>query len=148
MRMARELVADLTNVKTSVELIPRVSGGGFRAAPLQYNLRGTDLAELDELSKKMIAELDAVDGIVDVNSTYDPEKPEVSIDIDRERAADLGVPLDKLGRTVQALIGGQEVTTFEQGGETHDVRIRLVEDDRDRSDANLCPASRIASGTR
>jgi HAE1 family hydrophobic/amphiphilic exporter-1 len=117
-------------LKVSVEQVPRVSGGGFRASPLQYNLRGSNLEELDRYSQQMIEQLRSVDGIVDVNTTYDPQKPEISIHIDRERAADLEIPLDKLGKTVNALVGGQEVTTFEQEGETYDVRVRLVERDR------------------
>ncbi len=135
MSMARERLADLDHLKISVELIPRVSGGGFRSAPLQYNLRGSNLEQLDTLSQEMIRQLNQVDGIVDVNATYDPRKPEIAIDIDRERAANLGVSLEELGKTVQALIGGQEVTTFEEDGETHDVRIRLVDSDRARSNA-------------
>lgn len=135
MALAREQLADLTHLKISVELVPRVSGGGFRSSPLQYNLRGSDLQQLDELSQQLVQRLGEVDGIVDVNSTYDAEKPEVSIEIDRERAADLDVPLDRLGRSVRALVGGQKVTTFKQDGETYDVRVRLVEKDRRLSDS-------------
>ena len=133
MAMARERVADLNHLKVSVELIPRVSGGGFRAAPLQYNLRGTDLDQLDVLANKVVGRMREVNGIVDVNSTYNASKPEVLIDIDRERAADLGVSIEKLGKAVRTLVGGQEVTTFEQGGETYNVRVRLAEPDRVRS---------------
>jgi len=135
MRLARERLADLTECDISVEEIPRVSGGGFRAAPVQYNLRGPDLAVLDETSRHVIREMQKTDGIVDVNSTYDPEKPEISVVIDRERAADLGVSARDLGKTIRALVGGQEVTTFEQDGETYDVRVRLVASDRTRREA-------------
>ena len=44
MQLARDRLADLTECDISVEEIPRVSGGGFRAAPLQYNLRGPNLS--------------------------------------------------------------------------------------------------------
>jgi HAE1 family hydrophobic/amphiphilic exporter-1 len=135
MLLARERLADLSHCKISVENVPRIGGGGFRAAPLQYNLRGPDLAVLDEVSLKVIQGMDEVPGIVDVNSTYDPEKPEISVIIDRERAADLGVSARELGKTIRALVGGQEVTTFEEGGETYDVRLRLVASDRTRREA-------------
>jgi HAE1 family hydrophobic/amphiphilic exporter-1 len=79
--------------------------------------------------------LNEVGGIVDINSTYDPQKPEISVLIDRERAADLGVSARELGRTIRALVGGQEVTTFEADGETYDVRVRLVASDRTQRDA-------------
>ena len=135
MNLARQQLADLTHLKVSVELIPRVSGGGFRAAPLQYNLRGADLQQLERLSHQFIKRLSDIEGIVDINTTYDPRKPEVSIDIDRERAANMGVSIEKLGEAVRALVGGQEVSTFQQGGETYDIRLRLVEGDRRRSEA-------------
>lgn len=135
MQLARERLADLTHCKISVENIPRVSGGGFRSAPLQYNLRGPELDVLDEVSGRVIHGMSEVPGIVDVNSTYDPEKPEMSVMIDRERAADLGVSARDLGKTIRALVGGQKVTTFEEGGETYDVRVRLVASDRTRREA-------------
>ncbi len=51
---------------------------GIRAAPLQYDLRGSDLDELDEVAEQMIArDRRKFPGIVDVNSTYDAGKPEV-----------------------------------------------------------------------
>ncbi len=131
MRMARERLADLTHLKVSVELIPRVSGGGFRAAPLQYNLRGPDLAQLDGVAGQMVERLADVEGIVDVNSTYDATKPEVAITPDRNRAVDLGVSIEDIGRATQTLIGGEDVSTFEEAGESYDVRLRLKASGRD-----------------
>ena len=135
MQLARERLADLTQCDISVENIPRVSGGGFRSSPVQYNLRGPDLDVLDGLADQIISEMQKVPGLVDVNTTYDPEKPEISVMIDRERAADLGVSARELGKTIRALVGGQEVTTFEENGESYDVRLRLVASDRTRTEA-------------
>jgi HAE1 family hydrophobic/amphiphilic exporter-1 len=135
MGLARERLADLSHCKISVENVARIGGGGFRAAALQYNLRGPDLDVLDQTAKKIMAGMSRVPGIVDVNSTYDPHKPEISVIIDRERAADLGVSARDLGKTIRALVGGQEVTTFEEGGESYDVRVRLVASDRTRREA-------------
>ena len=143
---ARERLLGLSHLKTSVELIPRVSGGGFRAAPIQYNLRGNDLGELERLSARFIEALGRTDGIVDVNSTYDASKPEVAVHPDRDRAADLGVHFQSLGETVQTLIGGRAVSTFEERGERHDVRLRLEASARDRSDSILSLPVRTSSG--
>jgi hydrophobic/amphiphilic exporter-1 (mainly G- bacteria), HAE1 family len=135
MFMARERLADLGECDISIEDIPRVSGGGMRSSPIQFNLRGPDLATLDELSKKVVDDMNKVGGIVDLNTSYDPEKPEISVIIDRERAADLGVSARDLGSTIRALVGGQEVTSFKEGGESYDVRMRLVASDRTGRDA-------------
>ncbi len=144
MAMARTRLADLTHLKLSVEQVSRVGGGGFRSAPLQYNVRGINLEKLVGLSDKMAASIGQVPGIVDVNSTYDSGKPEVDVIIDRQKAADQGVSVQDLGNAIRALIGGEEVTTFEEGGESYDVRIRLAETDRDRPDAILSVPVRTA----
>lgn len=135
MLLAREQLADLKECDISIEEIPRVSGGGMRSSPIQFNLRGPDLATLDDLSKQVIEGIEKVGGIVDLNTSYDPEKPEISVIIDRERAADLGVSARDLGSTIRTLVGGQEVTSFKEDGESYDVRIRLVASDRTGRDA-------------
>lgn len=146
MTLARDTLADLTHSKISVENIPRVSGGGFRSAPLQYNLRGSDLVKLEDTAEEMIERIRQVSGVVDVNTTYNPHKPEVAVNPKRERIADLGVNVDKLGRAVRTLVGGQEVTTFEDEGETFDVRVRLAESQRNRAAAIRSLPVRTASG--
>jgi len=133
MQMTREVLRDYKHLKISVELIPRVSGGGFRAAPLQYNLRGPNLEQLDVLSHEVMARMNKIDGIVDVNSTYNATKPEVAVTIDRKRASDLGIDIETIGKAVNALIGGKVATTYKEDGESYDVRIRLTEDGRDQA---------------
>ncbi|HMO13025.1 MAG TPA: efflux RND transporter permease subunit [Pirellulaceae bacterium] len=135
MSMAREALADLSHSKISVEYIPRVSGGGFRSAPLQYNLRGSDIGLLEQTAVKVVEQLRTIPGIVDINLTYDSTKPEISVIPDRDRAADLGIDIEKIGRAVQTMVGGRPVSTFEDGSESFDVRVRLAEADRNRADA-------------
>jgi HAE1 family hydrophobic/amphiphilic exporter-1 len=146
MLLAREQLADLTHLKISVEQIPRVSGGGFRSAPLQYVVRGADLDRLIEVSDQVAESTAKVPGIVDVNSSYDAGKPEVNVVINRDRAADLGVSVEDLGKAIRTLIGGEEVTKFEEGGETYDVRVRLAEIDRKRPDSILSVPVRTSTG--
>jgi HAE1 family hydrophobic/amphiphilic exporter-1 len=146
MLMARERLADLKHLDTSVEVVPRISGGGESAAPLQYALQGSDLKALDEVADRMIARMKQVPGIVDINSTYDDGKPEANVRIDRDKASDLGISAQDLGNAIYALIGGRKVGKFEEDGETYDVRIRLAEDDRNRSDAILRVPVRTRSG--
>ncbi|MHC4405217.1 MAG: efflux RND transporter permease subunit [Planctomycetota bacterium] len=146
MAQTRELMADLKHLDVSVDQVPRVSGGGYRVAPLQYNVRGPNLDELVRLSDELAARVGRVEGVVDVNTTYDAGKPEVDVLIDRDKAADLGITVRDLGDAIHTLIGGRKVTTFEQQGETYDVRLRLVQTDRDRPDAILDVPVRTRSG--
>ncbi|MBM4090424.1 MAG: efflux RND transporter permease subunit [Planctomycetes bacterium] len=146
MQSTRDVLVDLRHLRISVEVIPRVAGGGFRVAPLQYSIQGPDLDQLAEYSERFMAEMARLPGIVDVNSTYDAGKPEANVVIDREKASDLGVHVKDIGRAVHALIGGLRATVFEQGGETYDVRLRYAEPDRAHSGKVLRVPVRTASG--
>ncbi len=146
MDLVRQSLADLAHLKISVEIVPRVGGGGFRVAPLQYNLRGSDLDQLAEVADKVCEQMGQVPGIVDINSTFDKGKPQVDVTIDRDRAGDLGISVEDLGDAVYTLIGGRKATTFEDDGDTYDVRVRLAEDDRDRTDSVLSLPVRTAAG--
>lgn len=132
MNLAREMLADLSHLRISVNPVERMGGGGFRSAPIQYNVRGSDLAELDAFASEVIANMEEIPGIVDINTTSEAGKPEVSLEIKRNRAADLQVSVEDLGKVVRTLIGGQKVSTFEDDGENIDVRVRLVGTQRDR----------------
>jgi len=150
MSMARDALAPLVEkyqLDLSVERVGRVSGGGFRHQDVQYVLRGTDLGELERVSTAIIDRFSQLPGVVDVNSTYDPTKPELTIQIDRHKAADLGVTVADIGAALRALVGGQEVTVYEEAGEAYDVRVRLAADQRRRPEDVLSVPVRTASGT-
>ena len=137
---------DLSRLKISVEQVPRIGGGGFRAAPIQYNVRGSDLDQLVGVSESVIQRIRQVPGIVDINSTYDSGKPQVDVRPDRDRISDLLMTTEDVGKAVQTLIGGRKATTFEEDGETCDVRVRLTESDRDRPEAILGVPVRTGHG--
>lgn len=145
-RNALAPLADRYRLDLSVERVGRVSGGGFRNQPLQYNLRGTDLAALEKVSQRIVEQLSKTPGVVDVNTTYDATKPELAIRIDRGRAADLGVTVSDIGTALRAMVGGQEATVYEESGETYDVRVRLVGNQRSRPDDVLSVPVRAAGG--
>lgn len=143
MDMARQRLAPFKHLRISVDVIPRLGGGGFRTAPIQYNLRGNDFDELNRVADKMIDRLkqqnekerDLIDGrdaYKDVNSTSQSGKPEVAIIPDPARSSDLTINADQLGSQVNALIGGVKVSTFEKDGKNYDVRVRLIGNDRNQ----------------
>ena len=138
MNDAREALADLTHLKKSVEVVQAVSGSeaGFKSATIQYNLQGEDIEEIGKVAKKIMARMKE-EGIVDLNSSYDDGKPQVNVVPDRNKAADLGVTVKDIGNAVGTLVGGRRAGKFEEGGETYDVRVRLVRNDRNRPEAVL-----------
>ncbi len=124
-RRAREIVAayprDLT---TSVQPVAAFSGGGMRSSAIQYVLSGAELSKLDQYSSKLLEVMRANPNLVDVDRTLLPGKPELRVEIDRQRAADLGVSVASISETLNFMMAGQEVTTFNQGRDQYDVVLR------------------------
>ncbi|MCX7918702.1 MAG: efflux RND transporter permease subunit [bacterium] len=136
MQLVREQFKIQNSVKISVEEAERI-GAGFRAAMVQFNIRGPNLQELQLISNRIIAELKDTPGFVDVDSSFESGKPELRIYIDREKAADLGVSVGAIASTIQTLIGGQKATDYKEAGDRYEVRVRLEAVDRQKaSDIN------------
>jgi len=121
---AREITKDYPkNLTISVQPVAPISGGGSNA-PVQFNISGPDLNKLDEYSAKVLERMKTDPNMVDPDRSLIPGKPEVQVSIDRQRAADLGVSVAAISQTLNTLIAGQEVTTFNQGTEQYDVNLR------------------------
>ena len=64
-------------------------------------------------------------GLADVDTTWRGGKPQLDVVVDRERAAALGIPAAALGQSVRALMGGDKITDFHEGGDTYDIKVKL-----------------------
>ena len=109
---------------TAVQPVAAIGGGGFRNAGVQYVLVGPDLRKLDDYSKRLLQAVGDDPNIIDADLTYLPGKPELRVDIDRQRAADLGVTVASISEAVNFMMAGQEVTTFNERNEQYDVVLR------------------------
>lgn len=120
--------------KITVEEISAVGGGGGAQsqAPIQFVLRGNDLDELENAASEISAELKKTDGLVDVDTNSAGGKPEISIEIDRDRAADLGVPVATVATTIRSLVAGDPVGELRSPGGTADITIAMPEHLRSR----------------
>jgi HAE1 family hydrophobic/amphiphilic exporter-1 len=113
-------------LRTSVQQVSAISGGGFRNADIQYVIGGPDLKKLTEYSDALLAKMKTLPEVVDADSTLISGKPEVRVVIDRARAADLGVRVGDIAQALNSLVAGQKVSTFNAGTEQYDVRVRSV----------------------
>jgi len=98
--------------------------------PIEFNIRGTDYAELKTASEKITADMEKTGLMVDVDSNYREGQPEVRIVPDREAAARRGVSMDDLGTTILASMGGLREGKFTSDARRYDVRIRLTAEER------------------
>jgi hydrophobic/amphiphilic exporter-1 (mainly G- bacteria), HAE1 family len=133
MAWTRERFADQP-VEVTVEIIAAV-GAGQSQAPIQFVLMGEDIATLTAAAESLAAELKELPGYVDVDTTARAGKPELAVQIDRDRAADLGVPVATIARAIRALVAGDPVGELREPGGTADVVLRMPDEQRDRIEA-------------
>ena len=113
-------------LRTSVQQVATISGGGFRNADIQYVINGPDLEKLTKYSDEMLAKMKTIPDVVDADSTLVTGKPELRVVIDRARAADLGVRVGDIAQALNTLVAGQKVSTFNAGTDQYNVRVRAV----------------------
>ena len=125
MDMARKQVLSKlpSDLRVGVAEVAAFSTGASSAA-VQYVLAGPDLAKLAELAAKMGPEIKAHPAVVDYDTNLITGKPEIQVRIDRDRAADLGVSVADVADTLRMLVAGVKVSSFAEGGEEYDVRLR------------------------
>jgi HAE1 family hydrophobic/amphiphilic exporter-1 len=122
---------DLTLEDYAVEELGLMSMAGARHADLMYSVRGPDVSRLQYYAGNLAERMRQVGGYADVFLSYEVGKPEIALEISRQRAADLGVPASRIGSTLSALFAGIDATTFEDLGERYDVRVQIRPEDRD-----------------
>jgi hydrophobe/amphiphile efflux-1 (HAE1) family protein len=103
------------------------SGGG---APVQVVLGGTDYAELVKWRDKLMERMQDNPGITNVQSNYEERKPQLRVAVDRDRAADLGISLQSVGRTLETVLGSRIVTTFIDRDREYNVILQGRAEDR------------------
>jgi HAE1 family hydrophobic/amphiphilic exporter-1 len=113
--------------------------------PIQISLQGNDMQVLQRLAAEFERKLGGVSGLIDLESSLKASRPTLSLQIDRERAADLGLSVGRIGSALRPLIAGETVTTWQAAdGENYNVRVRLPE--ALRQSAGDVAALPVASG--
>jgi hydrophobe/amphiphile efflux-1 (HAE1) family protein len=129
---------ELNSIPGVRAVVQDLSQQGFtaqRGFPVEFSIRGPDWASLVETSDDIRRELAQSGKVVDIDTDYQLGQPELRVEPDRARAADLGIPIERLASTVNALIGGVRVGKFATGGRRIDVRVRLLADQRSRPES-------------
>lgn len=98
--------------------------------PLRLVLGGTNYEELAEWRDIVLREAEKLSGLSNLASDYKERKPKIDVAIDRDRAADLGVSLSNVGRTLETMLGSRVVTTFIERGEEYRVILQGAEEQR------------------
>jgi HAE1 family hydrophobic/amphiphilic exporter-1 len=131
MGLARGVLKQFPDIRTSVQLVSGIAAGGGRNADLQFNLVGPDLQRLTTYADQIMARMREQPGLVDVDVTLANRKPELRVNIDREKASQFGLQIQDVAGTLRTLVGGEIVGTFRENDDLYDVWLRA--DARDRS---------------
>ncbi|CUX59018.1 Uncharacterized transporter HI_0895 [Agrobacterium fabrum str. J-07] len=136
-RSQQELVAELMPKLRRIAGVnafannPPSLGTSNNARPIEFVLQSSaSYVELDQLTKRFLDRLSDYPAVTNVDTDLKLNKPEMSIEIDRAKASDLGIDIAVIGRTLETLLGSRQVTRFEMDGEQYDVFVQLAAADR------------------
>jgi multidrug efflux pump len=129
LQIARELgprVGGLPGVNAFV-ITPPSLGQGFRDRPINFVIVTSDSYEnLSRVAQAMVAEMAKNPGLVSPDVDLRLNKPELFLEVDRERAADAGVSVEQVARMVETMLGGRAVTRYKRDADQYDVLVQTT----------------------
>ncbi|OGA69094.1 MAG: multidrug transporter AcrB [Betaproteobacteria bacterium RIFCSPLOWO2_12_FULL_67_28] len=111
---------------------PPSLGQSFRNAPVQFVIQANSYEDLERFSNALLEKARASGLLANPDVDLRLNKPQLSVEIDREKAASLGIDVETIGRTLETLLGGRQVTRFQREGKQYDVIVQLEAKDRER----------------
>ena len=153
---ARALMTEYPDLRVAVQDVQAFQAAGFRQVEVDMSFVGPDLVQLQEYSQQIAAKMRANGQFVDVDTSLSLRKPELRVLIDRERASDLGIPVQVIASTLSILVGGEPIGKYKEFDEQFDVWLRAERSFRDDPEAiltmtlptpegRLVPLSNVAS---
>ncbi len=130
--LAAELNARVREIPGIIAMVMLPPSLNIRSSgqPLIVVLGGTEYHELAEWSERIIRRAEENPRILGLRSDYFERKPKIQVNVDRNRASDLGVSLATVGRTLETMLGSRIVTTFVREGEEYNVLLQARPEDR------------------
>ncbi|MGH8264911.1 MAG: efflux RND transporter permease subunit [Steroidobacteraceae bacterium] len=124
-------VSKLPGVRVVVQQPPSLPVSGIGNNPVQIVLQGDDFTELAHVRDRILDRAAAENpNLIGIDSDYKERQPQMRVIIDRNKAADLGISLGNIGRTLETMLGSRVVTTFTDRGEEYNVILQANEAER------------------
>ena len=131
MVMARERLRKYRDLTTGVQP-PQMFAGTGPNKDIQFYIQGPDFARLEKYVAVVKKALADTPGVRDLDSSYEPGKPELRVYINRAKAADLSVNVASIATALRTLVGGDpQATTYREGEDRYDVQLRVEKQFRD-----------------
>ncbi|OGB92014.1 MAG: multidrug transporter AcrB [candidate division NC10 bacterium RIFCSPLOWO2_02_FULL_66_22] len=110
---------------------PPSLGQSFRNPPVQFVVQANSYEALEKMTDALLAKARQSKALANPDTDLRLNKPQLAVDIDREKAASMGIDVETIGRTLETLLGGRQVTRFKKEGKQYDVIVQLEAKDRD-----------------
>jgi multidrug efflux pump len=136
--VANELFGRFTQIPGVMAFpqVPAALGGGFNSRDFEMVVQTTESYErLAEIMAALTEKLRQNPNFVQPRANFEMNKPELRVNVNRDKAAAVGADIAEVGRTLETLMGGRQVTRFKRGSEQYDVRVQLDKDARQTPDA-------------
>ncbi|AMV17526.1 efflux RND transporter permease subunit [Planctomyces sp. SH-PL14] len=131
MNDARLLMRDYPDLRSAVQEVSAIQATGFRQVDIDLNLVGPDFDVLQSYADKIMDYMRKSGHYVDIDTSLSISKPELRVQIDRERASDLSIPVRTIASTLGILVGGEPVSKYKEADEQYDVWLRAEKNFRD-----------------
>jgi len=114
---------------------PPSLGQSIRERPVSLVvMTNASYAELQGVVQQIVEEAGKNPGLANIDTDLRLNKPQVSVDVDRDKAADAGVQIETVGRTLETMLGGRNVTRFKKGSDQYDVVVQIETGERNAPD--------------
>jgi len=123
----RSQLVDLSGAEFEIQ---KEQGGPPTAPPINIELSGPNNEQLGALTTAMVQIINGVDGVVDLKDNFEAGRPEITVNVNREEAARVGVSTSAVANTVRGAINGLEASTFRDDEDEYDILVRLPEQQR------------------
>jgi multidrug efflux pump len=110
-------------------------GQSSRSKPINFVIQTSQpYSELQTMVDALLDRIRDYQGLADVESDLKLNSPQLDISVDREKAAAMGIEIETLGRTLETMLGGRQVTRFKREGQQYDVVVKIADIDRENPD--------------
>jgi len=130
MEIFRQELKRIPDMKVFVQDLSMRGFTAQRGFPIEFSVQGSDWEKLAEYSETMMEKMRATGIMQDVDTDYLLGVTEVQVFPNRQKATEFGIEMSEIATAVNAMIGGQRVGKYTEGGRRYDVRVRLVAEDR------------------
>ena len=121
---------DITGIN-AFPILPAAFGQSPRVRPVSFVITSSgSWEELARVTEEMLEAMRSHPGIVSPDTDLQLTKPELSVSVDRDKAADLGISIAVIAQTLETMLGGRQVTRYKQNAEQYDVIVQIKADGR------------------